>query len=351
MGLFSSKSKNAVPWAKWDMEKACKKGDLETVLCLLQKTVNVDDLHKPLVNAIRSGHCDVAEAILSWASEKGFYVKVPLCQLVYYSVGINDLQIVSLLFKYRKSPRSSYQNYLASASMHKAIQNKNAKMVSLLLANGYKVDDFETLCDQTNLHVAAECGDAAIVRILLKSGARAHPKCRGGVTPLHIAARDGRTDIVRLLIAAGARVKTRTERNLRTALHCAAAGTTEKERGTDTMAYLLRHRKGLDINHTDCHGNTCLHLAAKRGRTSVVEMLILRGAKIHQIDNKGRSALHLAAEAGHADTVMALVEAGATVTVRIINESWHPVVLRALRSARKKRSAKTKKRPTREPLA
>ncbi|MCA8927077.1 MAG: ankyrin repeat domain-containing protein [Alphaproteobacteria bacterium] len=87
------------------------------------------------------------------------------------------------------------------------------------------------------LHDAVIAGDADMVRMLLRAGARADTADIAGLTPLHYAAALGKADAIPLLIGAGA-----------------------------------------DPNARDARGVTPLHLAAASGRTGSVKALLLGGA-------------------------------------------------------------------------
>ena len=54
-------------------------------------------------------------------------------------------------------------------------------------------------------------------------------------------------------------------------------------------------------------GRTVLHLAARTGETSIVEMLLDSAADPFVVDHDGRSALHAAAEKAQAGTARALL--------------------------------------------
>ncbi|THH11118.1 hypothetical protein EW145_g861 [Phellinidium pouzarii] len=70
---------------------------------------------------------------------------------------------------------------------------------------------------------------------------------------------------------------------------------------------LLETNPGTDVNTFDEYGFTALHLACDRGNTSIVEILLKRGANANVNDEDGLSPLDLAREANHED-VAALLE-------------------------------------------
>ncbi|WP_265026857.1 ankyrin repeat domain-containing protein [Wolbachia endosymbiont (group A) of Bombylius major] len=78
----------------------------------------------------------------------------------------------------------------------------------------------------TLLHLAASCGYAKIVNLLIENDASVDVEYKG-VTPLHRAVGGGHTDIVEILVKNGAKVDAKTnveEFKGYTPLHCAGEG-------------------------------------------------------------------------------------------------------------------------------
>ena len=71
----------------------------------------------------------------------------------------------------------------------------------------------------------------------------------------------------------------------------------------------------------DNEGRTPLHLAALKGDSETVKVLISAGADIHALNEEGATPLHLAAESGHSEVVRILIEAGADGSARVSNYS------------------------------
>lgn len=64
---------------------------------------------------------------------------------------------------------------------------------------------------------------------------------------------------------------------------------------------------GADARATDLNGNTYFHLAARDGRTEVLEAFI-GDVDVTSANNDGDTALHLAAKSGHVDAVKLLLQ-------------------------------------------
>jgi len=80
----------------------------------------------------------------------------------------------------------------------------------------------------------------------------------------------------------------------REAIHLAA------QAGCNTsLDYLITHHN-MDVNvSTGKSKMTPLHLAAKEGHATTVQLLLDKGAAINNQDKNGRTALHLSSAAGH----------------------------------------------------
>uniref|UniRef100_A0A8C5UQN7 Scaffold protein ILK n=1 Tax=Microcebus murinus TaxID=30608 RepID=A0A8C5UQN7_MICMU len=78
-----------------------------------------------------------------------------------------------------------------------------------------------------------------------------------------------------------------------------------------------------DLNQGDDHGFSPLHWACREGRSAVVEMLIMRGARINVMNRGDDTPLHLAASHGHRDIVcilFSLLQFPDTTDINAVNE-------------------------------
>lgn len=60
-----------------------------------------------------------------------------------------------------------------------------------------------------------------------------------------------------------------------------------------------------------CRGQLALHLAARGGFNSIINVLLNNGARLNMTDVQGRTALHYAVDGGHAETLKLLLSWGA----------------------------------------
>ena len=72
-----------------------------------------------------------------------------------------------------------------------------------------------------------------------------------------------------------------------------------------------------DARAYNSKGNTALHIAAKRGFTSIVVLPKSKGASINKANKKGETALLLAIARNHLDTVKKLLSLKASVAVGV----------------------------------
>ena len=69
----------------------------------------------------------------------------------------------------------------------------------------------------------------------------------------------------------------------------------------------------IDINQTNKHGESGVHIAAGLGRLEMLTVLAAHGANLGQVDQQGDSAVYWAARQGHTQAIQYLVEQGVHV--------------------------------------
>lgn len=103
-----------------------------------------------------------------------------------------------------------------------AAQQGDLKTIATLLSTGTNVDvNSLNNCGYTPLCIAAHCGQAKAITLLIAEGAnRNQPVWLSGETPTFLAAKHGQADAIRALSIAGADMDTRNN-NDKTPLHIA----------------------------------------------------------------------------------------------------------------------------------
>ncbi len=130
----------------------------------------------------------------------------------------------------------------------------------------------------TALHWAATRGDARLASMLVYAGARLETVTRNGsYTPLHLAAKAGKAQAVKALLVAGANAGAATSSGGATALHFAA-----EQGNAESIAALLDHGAKIDAKES-AYGQTPLMWAASADRIAAVELLIAKGADIKAV--------------------------------------------------------------------
>ncbi|PUZ54152.1 hypothetical protein GQ55_5G107000 [Panicum hallii var. hallii] len=180
------------------------------------------------------------------------------------------------------------------------------------------------------LRLAADAGDAAAVRLILRRQPHllpflepqpAAPDAAEQWAPLHAAAARGDWGEVRRL---GPEALAARDREGRTVLHAAAAaGEAEAvavlvDMGADTSAADARGRTPMDVAREKGYQEVAdvlergelVMTAARRGDLQSLETLLGKRAGVRGRDQYGLTALHLAAIKGHCDAVALLAGSG-----------------------------------------
>ena len=155
---------------------------------------------------------------------------------------------------------------VADAAMRGDVENVRALLLTGNDVNAAQGDGM------TALHWASSRGDSTLARLLLQARASVTATTRiGAYTPLHIAAQNASASVVRLLLRAKADARALNSNGV-SVLHFAAMG-------GDTSIISALLQVGADVNATEpAWRHTPLMVAADRGRTNAVRLLLARGA-------------------------------------------------------------------------
>ncbi|KAI0263246.1 ankyrin [Gloeopeniophorella convolvens] len=193
---------------------------------------------------------------------------------------------------------------------------------------------------QSNIFVAAQRGDVALIRELIESGrARATDRDEQNITPLHWAAINAQVAACRYLLEQGAEVDALGGDLIATPVQWAARNgylyviqllishgadpNIRDTQGYNTL-HLVTHSSSImpllyllhqpiSVDDRDSAGHTALMWAAYQGDALSVELLLKHGANPNTRDDSGLSPLHWAVVRGNKLCIRRLFEKGAEI--------------------------------------
>nr|XP_025039493.1 ankyrin repeat domain-containing protein 27 isoform X2 [Pelodiscus sinensis] len=158
-------------------------------------------------------------------------------------------------------------------------------------------------CDNCEKLVSGKMNDPSIVTPFSRDDR--------GYTPLHIAAICGQASLIDLLISKGA-VVSATDYHGSTPLHLAC------QKGYQNVTLLLLHYKA-STDVQDNNGNTPLHLACTYGHEDCVKALVyydVHSCRLDTGNEKGDTPLHIAARWGYQGIIEVLLQNGANPDIQ-----------------------------------
>ncbi|XP_061366673.1 uncharacterized protein LOC133309842 [Gastrolobium bilobum] len=165
---------------------------------------------------------------------------------------------------------------------------------------------------ETALFTAAEKGHLNVVKELLPYTTKEalSLKNRSGFDPLHIAANQGHQGIVQVLLDHDPElIKTFAQSN---ATPLISAST----RGHAGVVELLLSRDPSQLEISRANGKNALHFAARQGHVDVVKILLGKDPQLaRRTDKKGQTALHMAAKGVNCAVVKLLLAADAATVM------------------------------------
>lgn len=193
---------------------------------------------------------------------------------------------------------------------------------------------------QTALHIAAAAGLDSIIELLLENGAHIDVIDAAGDTPLHLAAKNGKLDAVKSLLSRpqGVSIINATNNENLTPLVQAVFESLDVEvvqellqcgadpnvsilddgtvlhlmtatPGFENIVREVTMRYGGDLEARDQSGNTPLHVAAREGKTSLLEFFLYQKPALASATNiRGQTPQQVAVENNHPETAAFLAE-------------------------------------------
>ncbi len=177
----------------------------------------------------------------------------------------------------------------------RAAQAGSIVEIESLLDGGADIEECHVSSGRSAMAVAAHCGNADVVELLLRYDAKISKRDAYSSTPLHLAASRGHIDVMAILLAEEASIEEKGP-NEKTPLRLSC------DNGHYEAAELLLSYQA-KVNARDEDNITSLHAAAGRGDTDIVDLLIRNGAHVEAKDGQFMAALHHAAEKGRKEVV------------------------------------------------
>ncbi|KAI6212729.1 Ion-trans domain-containing protein [Aphelenchoides besseyi] len=307
----------SVNWRKLnrsiDLSTCAKKGEWTEVRSILQAgdkfdfTISDAKGYNPLVFAVRASQIEIAELMLTKGADLYVQTKDRLGLAHIAARHANEQTVKWLMEKHVDFGKTAGSD--AKLPIHFAAQRRSLRsygVVHQLLRAHPNGRLAETRQGQLPLHLAIQASNLPVVQLLLfrQSEAQVRRADADKNTPLHLAARKN-AEMIRTIAEAGGGDDSNTPNTLgRSPLHETAAC------GDEQMLKFLWKLKA-DANLLDMEEKSPLHVAAEKGRTAIVELLIDKfGASIRARTKDGSTMLHVASAAGHPDTALAFLKRG-----------------------------------------
>ncbi|XP_018427210.1 PREDICTED: protein phosphatase 1 regulatory subunit 12A [Nanorana parkeri] len=187
----------------------------------------------------------------------------------------------------------NYANVDGLTALHQACIDDNVEMVKFLVENGASINQPDNE-GWIPLHAASSCGYVDIAEYLISQGANVGAVNSEGDTPLDIAEEEPMEELLQ------------NEVN-RLGIDVEAARKEEERIMLRDARQWLNSGQISDVRHAKS-GGTALHVAAAKGYTEVLKLLIQAGYDINVKDYDGWTPLHAAAHWGKEEACRILVE-------------------------------------------
>ena len=190
-------------------------------------------------------------------------------------IELGDLPTVQQVIDACRSNRYDLERLL----FHTILKNDLTTLQCLLRC---KVDlKYEDINGRRAIHIAAEIGNAAILKNVIYAGSPLNIVDKQGLGPLHISLIGRHEDAAMLLIKEGATVNRPKEYTNKDApIHVAARNGLDR-----ALQFMIR--TGADVNLVTGDGSSPLHLAVKEKHMCTAHLLCENGANVNCFDSRG----------------------------------------------------------------
>eukprot|EP00439_Symbiodinium_sp_Y106_P069532 s1754_g11.t6 len=262
----------------------------------------------PIHAAAESGDVAKVRKLLSlgFAAEEAYSESVGFIALE-IAAFLGHTEVVELLAQQNGPLLQKHGAMVLGNALRNAAQNGHSTVLHLLSKLGAEL----ALADaegRVALHSAAAGGQRKALKTLrlmyLSPSAPIEARDHDGHTPLHAASERGHLQLVRFLL--GTRSELTASRKMEMPVHLAA-----RQGHASVLQLLLSKRAGVS---QQSELGTPLHAAIMSGCRNTTELLLKRKAPVHERDSKGNQALHVAAKYGDMTMVQMLLKWRADVS-------------------------------------
>ena len=261
------------------LHAACQSDSYEAaqylLICGADGTLANSDGDTPFSLAIEEGHESIAQLLLGKGES---YDKT-------YDKTLDEQQVTML---------------------YSACRHGMARIAQHLLAHGAD-PNAKSFNDWTPVHVAAQSGHLATLRLLLLRGGNPAAAKSGGFTPLHLAAQSGHLDVAKMLLDFNRELDPAPLSESHTTPLFLAAGNGH----VDVFDYLIEKQATVQANTA---GWLPVHAAALSGNLELTDRLKDQ-SNIYAETTTGRLAIHIAALNGHVGAVEKYIDLGIPVDI------------------------------------
>ncbi|KAI6219308.1 NFU1 iron-sulfur cluster scaffold-like protein, mitochondrial [Aphelenchoides fujianensis] len=302
---------------------ACVGGHASLVSLLIQRGANVEHRDKkgftPLILAATGGHVDCCKLLI----EAGCVIDAQSERTKDTALSLacsgGRKEVVELLLRF--GANKEHRNVSDYTPLSLAASGGYVDIIHLLLDAGAEINSRTgSKLGISPLMLAAMNGHDAATLMLLERGSDINAQIETNRnTALTLACFQGRTEVVRLLLKFGANVEHRAKTGLTPLMEAANGGY------TDVGALLLKAGADPNASPVPTSRDTALTIAADKGHSTFVSMLLNQQAFIDVKNKKGCTPLFLACGNGHLETVKILVKRRADVDA-LDNRKTSPLV-------------------------
>lgn len=246
-------------------------GDVELVRDLLERGVTADDgalVQIAKLSKVTDNHLNVVQLLLYCDADPNAKTLGKTETVLHLAALAGDLELINIL-------------------RHDKRLDTNAK-------GEWDMNPLHYLADGTIFRNAVK-----ITEFFMAVGIRLLETDEFGRLPVHFASRRGNIPLLEHLLQLDPGVLSAVCGNGQVALHYG-------HNNPESLQWLLDH--GSDVNATDNHGRSALHLAASAGSWKAVTILQARGGILTVKDMQHRTLLHYAAAGGHLELVSSLLK-------------------------------------------